>query len=96
MIPIDCPVCGRRESSEFQYWGEAGERTVDDDGDIRAVRREHYLRVNDPGWMLERWMHVAGCGRFLRVERHRNLTGEGLATNVSRSGDRSYRNRRPR
>jgi heterotetrameric sarcosine oxidase delta subunit len=74
MIAIDCPVCGLRESSEFQWWGEigeAGETSPVATADLRGARRAHYLQVNAPGWMLERWLHAAGCGRFIVVERHR-------------------------
>jgi sarcosine oxidase subunit delta len=71
MIPIDCPVCGVRESAEFQYWGEVGEVSTDGSADVREARRAHYLQVNRSGWMLERWLHAAGCGRFIVLERHR-------------------------
>jgi heterotetrameric sarcosine oxidase delta subunit len=70
MIVIECPVCGPRESNEFAYWGEVN-AAFDPGQDIAAYRRQLYLRSNEDAWARERWLHVAGCGRFLELERHR-------------------------
>jgi heterotetrameric sarcosine oxidase delta subunit len=70
MIVIKCPVCGPRESNEFAYWGELNGAT-DPAHDITTYRRRLYLRSNEDAWAPERWLHVAGCGRFLELERHR-------------------------
>ena len=71
MIFLDCPACGSRASTEFAYWGEVHAREEVDATSLQAWRRVLYLRENPAGWARERWLHVAGCGRFIEVERHR-------------------------
>ncbi|MFN2490902.1 MAG: sarcosine oxidase subunit delta [Actinomycetota bacterium] len=71
MILIPCPHCGPRNASEFRYVGEATPRP-----DPRTVtpeewRRYLYFRRNPAGWTTESWFHVAGCRRYLVLERHR-------------------------
>jgi heterotetrameric sarcosine oxidase delta subunit len=77
VIVIDCPHCGPRESSELVYWGEAEGSSAGEGDGIESWRRALYFRRNHDGWVRERWLHVAGCGRYVEVERHRT-------SNVSR------------
>ena len=69
MLLIECPHCGPRNQSEFTYKGELTVRP-----DITSTpelwRQYLYERVNTRGWQEEQWFHVAGCRRFVSVERH--------------------------
>ena len=72
---LPCPHCGPRTVDEFTYVGEQAVRP-----DPAATGREEwraylYLRRNSAGWTRERWLHRAGCGRYLELERH-TVTGE--------------------
>ncbi len=74
MLVITCPHCGPRNDAEFTYQGELVARPV---VDVEAAtwRRYLYTKRNVSGWQEERWFHVSGCRRFLKVERH-TLTNE--------------------
>lgn len=74
MLVIICPHCGPRNSDEFTYRGEIAARPPVD-SDPKAWRRYLYTKQNTADWQRERWFHVAGCRRFLDVERH-PLTNE--------------------
>jgi sarcosine oxidase, subunit delta len=74
MLVIVCPHCGPRNDAEFVYQGEVVARP-EPDADPGTWRRYLYMRRNIRGWQEERWFHVSGCRRFLRVERH-TLTNE--------------------
>ncbi|CAN5686757.1 sarcosine oxidase subunit delta [soil metagenome] len=70
MILIPCPNCGLRNVSEFHY---AGERALRPDPNMTTQeewRRYLYIRRNPAGWTSESWYHVAGCRRYLTVERN--------------------------
>ncbi|HLU32097.1 MAG TPA: sarcosine oxidase subunit delta [Acidimicrobiia bacterium] len=74
MLLIVCPHCGPRNDAEFTFRGEITRRPPPDT-DPAAWRRYLYFRENRAGWQSERWFHVAGCRRFLEVERN-TLTNE--------------------
>jgi heterotetrameric sarcosine oxidase delta subunit len=68
MLLITCPHCGPRDDAEFIHRGEVLARPGPD-ADPATWRRYLYTRANLAGWQTERWFHVAGCRRFLTVER---------------------------
>jgi heterotetrameric sarcosine oxidase delta subunit len=69
MLLIICPHCGPRNSDEFVFKGERGRRPPVH-ADAAEWRSYLYLKDNAAGWQHEQWFHVAGCRRFLNVERH--------------------------
>jgi len=69
MLLIVCPHCGPRNSDEFTFRGEVVRRPNVDASPI-DWRSYLYDKANVSGWQDETWFHVAGCRRFLRVERH--------------------------
>ncbi len=69
MLLIACPHCGPRNADEFSYSGEIVARPGPDPAP-EAWRAYLYEKRNVRGWQTERWFHVAGCRRFLDVERH--------------------------
>jgi sarcosine oxidase subunit delta len=82
---IECPFCGERDISEFNYLGDAGfRRPPPDTADVvdrfcEAV----YLRENPTGPHQELWYHAAGCLSWLRVTRNtrtHEILGVQLAT----------------
>jgi sarcosine oxidase subunit delta len=86
---IECPFCGDRDVSEFNYLGDAGfhrppaDVTDIDDSFYDAV----YLRENPAGPHQELWYHAAGCLAWLRVTRNtrtHEILGVQLATETPR------------
>lgn len=75
MLQLPCPHCGPRGATEFTYVGEATGRPDPASCDIVTWREHLYERDNVLGWAGEHWFHRAGCGQYLRVERH-TLTNE--------------------
>lgn len=69
MLVITCPHCGPRNSNEFSFSGEVVPRP-DPGADAAAWRRYLYMKTNGDGWQPERWFHVSGCRRFLKIERN--------------------------
>jgi methylglutamate dehydrogenase subunit B len=68
-MQIECPYCGKRNSSEFVYKGDASvERPLSID--TPAFSDFVYLRDNVAGPMKEFWFHAAGCHAWLIVTRH--------------------------
>lgn len=77
MLLIQCPWCGERAESEFNYGGEAGivrpigaaskdrESWLDDTqwGDYV------FMRKNTRGVFREQWVHTHGCRRWFEAER---------------------------
>ena len=94
---IDCPYCGPRDLAEFAVNGEAvarpdGERRPRWRGDPRGLRRGR-LSTRQSGWPhREYWLHAAGCGSWLVIERdtrtHRNPQGRGRARTPRRNHER--------
>jgi len=70
MLVIICPNCGPRNSDEFTYQGERRSRPDVSSADAGEWRRYLYMKVNQTGWIRERWFHGSGCRRFLMLERH--------------------------
>ena len=70
MLRIACPWCGERDEIEFRYRGDAGIVRPDGNAELGAFTAFVYERGNDHGWHSEWWLHVGGCRRLLKVERH--------------------------
>jgi heterotetrameric sarcosine oxidase delta subunit len=70
MLRIPCPWCGERDEVEFRYRGDAGRARPDADAGLEAFNAYVYERDNPLGWHLEWWLHVGGCRRLLKVQRH--------------------------
>jgi methylglutamate dehydrogenase subunit B len=80
---IECPYCGKRNSSEFVYKGAASvERPPS--SDEPAFFDFVYLRDNVAGPMKEFWFHAAGCHAWLITTRH-TMTHEILEVEVART-----------
>lgn len=72
MLLIPCPWCGSRGEEEFFNGGDAARRRPSDPPSLGDDEWCNYLYVpaNPKGWLLERWWHVSGCGRWFAVRRH--------------------------
>ena len=75
MHQIDCPWCGVRDESEFQYRGDATVERPEPDAGEEAFFRYVYIRDNPRGWHIEWWHHVGGCRQWVKVVRN-TLTHE--------------------
>ncbi|HSB92362.1 MAG TPA: sarcosine oxidase subunit delta [Flavitalea sp.] len=71
MLYIPCPYCGRRNETEFHYGAEAGVGYPDPNAmtDTEWAKYLH-IRDNPKGWLAERWVHFAGCGRWFNLWRN--------------------------
>ena len=65
---LTCPLCGERDRREFYYGGVDLPRPAADAG-AEAWDAYVHLRDNPAGRTVDLWMHEAGCGAWLRVER---------------------------
>jgi len=83
VLRITCPWCGERDETEFRYRGDASRARPGADADLASYCGFVYARDNPRGWHAEWWLHVAGCRRLLRVERH-TLTHEIRAARAAR------------
>lgn len=70
MLRIPCPWCGERDETEFRYRGDASRVRPPADAAVEAFVAYVYARDNPLGWHLEWWLHVGGCRRLLKVQRH--------------------------
>lgn len=70
MLLITCPHCGPRNDDEFAFKGEVVPRPQVGETEPAEWRSYLYMKDNVSGWHEERWFHVSGCRRFLRVERN--------------------------
>jgi len=70
MLRIPCPWCGARDEVEFRYRGDATQSRPPAEAPPEEFARYVYGRDNPLGWHLEWWLHVGGCRRLLKVERH--------------------------
>ena len=69
MQSFPCPYCGPRDETEFLYQTDAG-RTRPARGVSDADwSRYRFFRRNAKGAAAELWLHAAGCGRYLVIER---------------------------
>ena len=84
---ISCPHCGTRPKEEFFIRGDA---TPVRPAPMAAEEVWHdyvHLRANPRGRIREHWQHVAGCRRWLVVERD-NLTHEVFGvTDAAKAGE---------
>ena len=71
MLYIDCPYCGPREETEFTYGGEAHIARPLAPNDLTDDDWAHYLfgQSNTSGLYRERWVHTAGCRRWINAVR---------------------------
>jgi len=70
MLHLNCPFCGRREFTEFEYGGPAGLTRPWQGADDGAWLDYLYQRANPTDWRVELWRHVHGCGTWFEVQRH--------------------------
>lgn len=75
MLRINCPWCGVRDETEFRYRGDAHEPRPEVAAESTAFIAYVYERSNRRDWHFEWWLHVGGCRRLLRIDRH-TLTHE--------------------
>lgn len=71
MLNIPCPWCGPRDEIEFRYGGEAGIALPQHPEAATDTQWGAYLyaRSNPKGRFRERWLHAAGCRRWLVLTR---------------------------
>jgi heterotetrameric sarcosine oxidase delta subunit len=70
MLRISCPWCGVRDESEFRYRGDAQRIRPAAGAGLAAFSAYVYERDNLKGWHLEWWLHVGGCRKLLKIQRH--------------------------
>ena len=87
MLRIHCPVCGRRDETEFAYGGDATVRRPDmASADPKAWLDYVFMRDNPRGPHKEYWHHVTGCRQWIVVVRDtltHEISGSQLAREVS-------------
>jgi len=89
-MTIDCVHCGTRNASEVRYLGESGHRPDPSTTTQEEWRDYLYFHRNPSGWTTERWLHRAGCRRFLVIERNtatneiRDVRAPGAASATGR------------
>ena len=71
MLLIECPWCGPRDETEYQYGGEAHVPYPEDPAQLSDREWAEYLfyRNNPKGLFTERWAHAVGCRRWFNVVR---------------------------
>ena len=91
MLLIECPYCGARDETEYQYGGEAHVPYPEDPSQLSDQEWAEYLfyRNNPKGLLAERWAHPAGCRRWFHVVRD-TVTNENKA--VYRMGETAPQN----
>jgi heterotetrameric sarcosine oxidase delta subunit len=70
MILLPCPHCGLRDATEFGHHRESARRPDPDAVSPEQWRSYLYLQANPAGWTTETWLHRAGCGRFVTMQRN--------------------------
>ncbi len=67
MLSITCPWCGARDEAEFHYGGQAHVAYPAAPQALSDAEWAQYLFVRDNprGLLSERWVHSAGCRRWL-------------------------------
>lgn len=80
MLLIECPWCGKRHETEFQYGGEAHIERPENPEQLSDEEWAEFLfmRTNTKGVFRERWNHSNGCRRWFNAIRH-TVTHEILA-----------------
>ncbi len=66
---IHCPHCGVRPKEEYAIRSDASRVRPSPGASDEAWHDYVYIRANPKGRYLEHWQHVAGCRRWLVVER---------------------------
>ena len=86
MLIIDCPNCGPRSETEFGYGGQAHVAYPADPHALTDEEWAQYLfyRDNPKGSYAERWVHSAGCRKWLNAVRD---TRTYEISHVYRQGD---------
>ena len=71
MLVIQCPWCGERAESEFNYGGEADIVRPKDTEQLSDREWGDYvfMRKNTFGLHREQWVHTHGCRRWFIAER---------------------------
>ncbi|MFB9775443.1 sarcosine oxidase subunit delta [Brevibacterium otitidis] len=71
MLIIECPHCGPRMETEFHYGGQADIAYPADAAELTDAEWGRFLfyRDNPRGQFRERWVHTAGCRRWLTITR---------------------------
>lgn len=87
MLHIHCPWCGPGAEPEFRWGGELPVLRPGPPEAVSDAAWADYLftRVNEKGWVRERWLHARGCRQWFVVERN-TLTHEIRATHVIDAG----------
>ena len=85
MIRIECPFCGERDHSEFNYGGDASITYPPLDAPADAWHDAVFLRENICGRQSETWHHIHGCRMWLIVERD-TMTHEIFAVRPAHPG----------
>jgi len=89
MLRIECPLCGKRDYTEFRYGGDASKhRPAHGVADRRAWHEYVFLFANPKGHHLELWQHVLGCREWLVLERDTSTNDTGKSLLARESGDR--------
>lgn len=65
---LDCPNCGTREVTDFQFYGEASSRPAQRP-EFRELNEYNYFRRNVRGVQREWWNHRSGCRVWFLAER---------------------------
>lgn len=82
MLLINCPFCGPRNHTEFNYGSDATVLRPADDAPESEWFAYVYLRDNPKGAHTEYWQHALGCRSWIKVERDtltHDIAGVSLA-----------------
>ncbi|MCY4192545.1 MAG: sarcosine oxidase subunit delta [Rhodospirillaceae bacterium] len=82
MLLIQCPYCGPRDESEFDYGGEADIVRPKNPEKLSDSEWADYVffRTNTKGRFKERWVHTHGCGRWFKIVRNTTTHEHGDVT----------------
>ncbi len=69
MMRIQCPYCGVRDESEFNFGGPSHISRPSPPVDDATWTAYLYGRENPGGVHYERWLHAFGCGRWFNMAR---------------------------
>jgi sarcosine oxidase subunit delta len=71
MLLLNCPWCGPRNETEYQYGGQAHLPYPERPAELGDQQWGEYLffRDNPKGPFAERWVHSVGCRRWFNVVR---------------------------
>lgn len=86
MLRIQCPQCGVRDHTEFNYGGDAKVQRPDANcEDVAQWNAYVFERDNPRGPHRELWQHSQGCRCWLEVERN-TLSHEILSVRLANDG----------